>query len=69
VVGSKIREASIKPCGARDDEGGDTRMAEKKISPKAPAASKTSKEEKTAATRVTKGRHLKGRHLKGRHLK
>ena len=57
------------PFGARMAEGGDTDMAEKKISPKAPAASKSSTGDKTAATRVTKGRGLKGRGLKGRGLK
>jgi hypothetical protein len=44
-------------------------MAEKKIAPKAPVAAKSSKEEKTAAARVTKGKHLRGKHLRGKHLR
>jgi len=43
-------------------------MAEKKISPKQPVAAKSSlkssKEEKTDAARVTKGKHLRAKHLR-----
>jgi hypothetical protein len=61
-------QASIKPYGAGTDREV-TRMAEKKIAPKAPVAAKSSKEEKTAAARVTKGKHLRGKHLRGKHLR
>ena len=44
-------------------------MAEKKISPKAPAASKSSSGDKAAATRVTKGKGLRGKGLRGKGLR